>query len=98
MERPALGGDSGRGEAMPAMKEPRQCIRCRRWFYDSRFYSEGRYGCRWHDCDRIDHVTRMADWRTQPKSWGETILGVMKMKKTNLIVAVALKPTLAYRD
>jgi hypothetical protein len=72
------------------MKEPRQCIRCGRWFYDLIFYREGHYGCRWHDCDRINHVTRTAGWRTQPKSWWETILGVMKMKKTNLIVAVAM--------
>jgi len=49
--------------------QPRQCIKCRRWFYDAIFYREGRYGCRRHGCDEIDHVTRLADWRTQPKSW-----------------------------
>jgi hypothetical protein len=51
------------------MKEPRQCIKCHRWFYDSIFYLEGYYGCRWHDCDRINHVTRTEGWRTQSKSF-----------------------------
>ena len=40
--------------------QPRQCIKCRRWFYDSIFYPEGKYGCRWHGCDQINHVTRRA--------------------------------------
>jgi hypothetical protein len=39
-------------------KEPRECIKCGRWFYDSMFYPEGHYGCRWHNCDRISHVAR----------------------------------------
>jgi hypothetical protein len=69
---PALGGDSGGGE-VPAMKEPRQCIKCQRWFYDAIFYRQGFYGCRWHDCDRIDHVTRMAGWRMKPKGWWERL-------------------------
>jgi hypothetical protein len=52
------------------MKEPRQCIKCGCWFYDSIFYPEGRYGCRWHDCDRINHITRTAKWS---KSWWERL-------------------------
>ena len=39
--------------------------------YDSLFYPEGYYGCRWHDCDRINHVTRIEGWRMQPKSLWE---------------------------
>jgi excisionase family DNA binding protein len=35
-------------------KEPRQCVKCGRWFYDSINYPEGRYGCRWHECDRFN--------------------------------------------
>jgi hypothetical protein len=40
------------------------------WFYDSVFYPEGHYGCRWHECDEIDHVTRLAGHRSRPKTWG----------------------------
>jgi hypothetical protein len=47
MEWPAMGGNLGGSGAVPAMKEPRQCIKCHRWFYDSIFYPEGYYGCRW---------------------------------------------------
>ena len=39
-------------------REPRQCIKCARWFRDSTLYPEGHYGTRWHNCDRINHVTR----------------------------------------
>jgi hypothetical protein len=41
-------------------KEPRQCVKCGRWFYDSIRYPEGHYGCRWHECDRVNHVERRA--------------------------------------
>lgn len=44
-------------------KEPRECIKCGRWFRDSIFYPEGRYGTRWHNCDRINHVTRTEELR-----------------------------------
>ena len=56
------------------MKKPRQCIKCQRWFYDSLLYQEGRYGCRWHDCDRINHITRTEAWCTQPKSFWERFM------------------------
>jgi hypothetical protein len=71
VERDALGGHPGGGETMSAMKEPRKCIKCQRWFHDSIFHPEGHYSCRWHDCYRINHVTRTAAWHTQPKSWWE---------------------------
>jgi hypothetical protein len=77
VEWPALDRHSRQREAVHAMKtemnQPRQCIKCRGWFYDSIFYREGRYGCRWHDCDRIDQITRMAGWRMKPKGWWERL-------------------------
>jgi hypothetical protein len=62
MDRAALDRSSRFGEALCAVtgKEPRQCLKCHRRFYNSIFYPEGRYGCRWHNCDRINHVTRRA--------------------------------------
>jgi hypothetical protein len=66
-----MGGGERLGQAVRAMKEPRQCIKCGCWFYDSMFNPEGRYGCRCHDCDRINHITRTAKWATRPKPWRE---------------------------
>jgi hypothetical protein len=61
MDWESLDRNSRGCETVHAMsKEARQCIKCGRWFYDSIFYPEGRYDCRWHDCDRIDHVSRRA--------------------------------------
>jgi hypothetical protein len=68
-----VGGDSRDGGAVPAMKEPRQCIKCQRWFYDSIFYPEGHYGCRWHNCDRINHVTRTEELRLRRTTLLEAI-------------------------
>jgi hypothetical protein len=75
MDRESLGAGERVGEAVCAMKEPRQCIKCGCWFYDSIFYPEGLYGCRWHDCDRINHISRTAGWLTQRKSWRERFKG-----------------------
>lgn len=58
---------------MRAMKKPRKCLKCGRWFYDSIFYPEGRHGCRWHDCDRIKHVTRTEELRPR----GTTLLDAL---------------------
>jgi hypothetical protein len=60
---------------MQSMKEPRQCIKCGRWFYDSVFYPEGRHGCRWHDCDRVNHVTRTEEFRPRRTTLLEAIFG-----------------------
>jgi hypothetical protein len=74
VDRPALGDDSNGGEAVRAVsKAPRQSIKCRRWFYDSIFHPEGKYGCRWHDCDRINHVTRIDDLRSRPRTLREAL-------------------------
>ena len=58
---------------MQPMKEPRQCIKCHRWFYNSIFYLEGYYGTRWHDCDRINHVTRRASAYEEPSLVGQAL-------------------------
>jgi hypothetical protein len=68
---------------IPGGTEPRQCIKCGRWFYDSIhypdggaiFYPEGHYGCRWHDCDRINHVTRTEELRSRQTTLLEAIFG-----------------------
>jgi hypothetical protein len=44
VDRQSMGGDQCRSQEVRAMKEPRQCIKCGCWFYDSIFYPEGRAG------------------------------------------------------
>jgi hypothetical protein len=58
--------------------EPRQCIKCGYWFRDSIFYPEGHYGCRWHNCDRINHVTRTEELRPRRTTLLGAIFGGTK--------------------
>src|ERR1700677_508652 len=59
---------------------PRQCRKCRNWFYDLPGYGEGKYACRWHRCDLLDHLAReLAGRRRYPDRSirSRAILGLM---------------------